>query len=355
MNPYSKNYREISHYASSNAEDGYIYVEGYGFAPPPPVVTERRLLQWYANGIGFSTLFMVFFSFTMPYLVLGVAEVLFPATRIYGNQIVASAFVIELINTASSALSLALPFILFACLCRAPFKVVLPFKRFPCSIGIPAVFIALGVSVIGLFSSTLLSAVAALFGLTPVMGAVSMPQDFEAAILFVLRLAFISPFIEELVFRGIVMNTLRRFGDSFALCVSAVLFALFHQNLVQAPNAFLMGLVIGYFTLCTGSLWVGVLIHVINNSMVLMLDGVLSLLPVEYYSIIILLVYAFYLVSGIAGLLYLVRRHPNMFMLLRSSTFSSERKKYFTFFSSATMVVSLIVLGMFLLQNIAFL
>ena len=99
----------------------------------------------------------------------------------------------------------------------------------------------------------------------------------------------------------------------------------------------------------------GVLIHVINNSMVLMLDGVLSLLPVEYYSIIILLVYAFYLVSGIAGLLYLVRRHPNMFMLLRSSTFSSERKKYFTFFSSATMVVSLIVLGMFLLQNIAFL
>ena len=91
MNPYSKNYREISHYASSNAEDGYIYVEGYGFAPPPPVVTERRLLQWYANGIGFSTLFMVFFSFTMPYLVLGVAEVLFPATRIYGNQIVASA------------------------------------------------------------------------------------------------------------------------------------------------------------------------------------------------------------------------------------------------------------------------
>lgn len=354
MNPYSKNYREISHYSSPTPDGSYTYVDGYGFAPPPPVVTERRLLQWYANGIGFSILFKVFFTFTMPYCVLGVAEIFFPTIRLYGNQLVASTFVIEFINTLASALALALPFILFAFLCRIPLRVVLPLRRFPCSIGIPAVFVSLGASVIGLSASTLLSFFLSFLGVAPVMGSLSIPSQASAAILFVLRITLIAPFIEELVFRGIIMNTLRRFGDSFALCISAILFALFHENLVQAPNAFLMGLVIGYFTLCTGSLWVGVLIHVINNSMILMVEGCLTLLPKVYYFPIILIVYIFYLASGIWGMLYLVRRHPNMFMLLRSSTLSSERKKYFTFFSSATMVIGLIVLLTFIIQNITF-
>ena len=46
--------------------DSYTYVDGRGFAPTPPVITERRLLQWCANGIGFSILFYIIFSFTLP-------------------------------------------------------------------------------------------------------------------------------------------------------------------------------------------------------------------------------------------------------------------------------------------------
>ena len=34
--------------------NSYTYVDGYGFTPPPPVITERRMLQFYANGLGLS-------------------------------------------------------------------------------------------------------------------------------------------------------------------------------------------------------------------------------------------------------------------------------------------------------------
>lgn len=76
-----------------------------------------------------------------------------------------------------------------------------------------------------------------------------------------------------------IFQSMRRFGDSFALILSAILFAMFHGNLVQAPNAFLMGLVIGYFVLYSGSLWVGVIIHMVNNILSFAMDLIGTVLP----------------------------------------------------------------------------
>ena len=42
--------------------NSYTYVDGYGFTPPPPVITERRMLQFYANGLGFAVLFYFLLS-----------------------------------------------------------------------------------------------------------------------------------------------------------------------------------------------------------------------------------------------------------------------------------------------------
>ena len=54
-----------------------------------------------------------------------------------------------------------------------------------------------------------------------------------------------APLWEELLFRGFVLRTLRPFGKRFAILGSAVLFGLFHGNLIQTPYAFLIGLLLG--------------------------------------------------------------------------------------------------------------
>ena len=46
--------------------NSYTYVDGYGFTPPPPVITERRMLQFYANGLGFAVLFYFLLSGFVP-------------------------------------------------------------------------------------------------------------------------------------------------------------------------------------------------------------------------------------------------------------------------------------------------
>ncbi len=346
-----RNPRGLSYNSPPDA-DSYTYVDGRGFAPTPPVITERRLLQWCSNGIGFSILFYIIFSFTLPNMVLGIFRIFNPYLHVHSDGTVYSPLITEIVELVSGNLALLLPFLLLAFVHRAPFHEMLPFRAFRASITLPSLFIALAVSVIGYAASTAISTFLSLFGVIPIMADFSFPEEPAAAFLFLLNVAVLAPLAEEIVFRGIILNMLRRFGDCFALLISSLLFAFVHMNLVQIPNAFIMGLVIGYFTLCTGSLWTGVCIHVLNNSLVLLMNGAFSGMNEQNQLLAMLLVYGLYLILGIIALLLLLKNHPNMFHFRRSSTLSTERKKYGTFFSAVTMLICLLVLGLFTVSNI---
>jgi len=92
-----------------------------------------------------------------------------------------------------------------------------------------------------------------------------VPSSALGMVFYVLQIAFIPALIEEFALRGVVMQPLRKYGDRFAILMSAMVFALMHGNMVQAPFAFIAGIAIGYFVVATGSIWTGVLIHFANN------------------------------------------------------------------------------------------
>ena len=71
----------------------------------------------------------------------------------------------------------------------------------------------------------------------------------------------LAPVCEELCFRGMLLRRLRPWGDGFALCASALLFALVHGNLYQMFYAFAVGLVLGGIVLYTGNLRGCMLLH----------------------------------------------------------------------------------------------
>ncbi|MDR0530982.1 MAG: CPBP family intramembrane metalloprotease [Oscillospiraceae bacterium] len=81
-----------------------------------------------------------------------------------------------------------------------------------------------------------------------------------------LTIAVVPALVEELFMRGVLLQPLRRYGDGFAVVCSALLFALLHQNMVQAPMAFFSGLVLGWAAVRTGSLWAPIGIHMWNNA-----------------------------------------------------------------------------------------
>lgn len=76
----------------------------------------------------------------------------------------------------------------------------------------------------------------------------------------------VAPVAEELLFRQVIYKRLRNFTPvRIAVIVSALLFGLYHGNLVQGIYAFIMGCLLALVYEWTGSLAAPVLFHVVAN------------------------------------------------------------------------------------------
>lgn len=95
----------------------------------------------------------------------------------------------------------------------------------------------------------------------PVLESVAGSSDTFSMFLYA---SILAPIWEELLFRGYVLRTLRPFGKRFSVLGSALLFGLFHGNLLQTPYAVLMGLLMGYVTVEYSIVW-SILLHMFNN------------------------------------------------------------------------------------------
>lgn len=79
--------------------------------------------------------------------------------------------------------------------------------------------------------------------------------------------AVFAPIFEEWLCRGMILRgLLTRMKPGWAIVVSALFFAFIHMNPWQALNAFIIGLIMGYVYFKTGSLWLTMLIHFVNNA-----------------------------------------------------------------------------------------
>ena len=76
--------------------------------------------------------------------------------------------------------------------------------------------------------------------------------------------ALLGPVSEEIIFRGFVMRGFEKYGAPYAVVMSAVIFGLFHGNLIQSIFAVMVGLVLGYTAMNYSIKW-SVLLHIINN------------------------------------------------------------------------------------------
>lgn len=93
-------------------------------------------------------------------------------------------------------------------------------------------------------------------------------QNLNSSFIYlILSVCIIAPIIEEVIFRGILLNgMLKRYNPSTAIIISSLLFALIHGNLHQEINAFLLALIIGCIYYKTHSLYLTIYCHFFNNT-----------------------------------------------------------------------------------------
>ncbi|HSM92074.1 MAG TPA: type II CAAX endopeptidase family protein [Anaeromyxobacteraceae bacterium] len=79
--------------------------------------------------------------------------------------------------------------------------------------------------------------------------------------------AVVAPLCEELAFRGYLTSALlSRHRPALAIGGSALLFALLHLDPVRAPSILVLGVIYGWLSVRTGSIWPGVIAHATNNA-----------------------------------------------------------------------------------------
>lgn len=77
----------------------------------------------------------------------------------------------------------------------------------------------------------------------------------------------IAPITEELFFRGVLLRTLAKSNQRFAVFASALFFGLIHGNLRQFVLAVLIGIFLAHITLKHGSIIPSIIVHIFINSL----------------------------------------------------------------------------------------
>ena len=84
-----------------------------------------------------------------------------------------------------------------------------------------------------------------------------------------LTLLISAPFAEEIINRGVIMNTLKRsFSARISIIISAVIFGLIHipaGGIVLAIGAAMMGVILAIIYEKTDSLWIAITAHAVAN------------------------------------------------------------------------------------------
>jgi len=89
----------------------------------------------------------------------------------------------------------------------------------------------------------------------------------------------LAPIMEELIFRKLLIDRVRIFGEGTAILVSGLTFGLFHGNLTQFFYAFGLGCMFAYVYLRTGKLHYTMLLHAIINGFSVFLSQLAGSVP----------------------------------------------------------------------------
>lgn len=90
--------------------------------------------------------------------------------------------------------------------------------------------------------------------------------DQNISVMMMIYSVLLAPISEELIFRGVALRIARRaFPFWVANILQALMFGIFHMNMLQGVYTFVVGLILGYVCEKTGSIYHAIFFHFLFN------------------------------------------------------------------------------------------
>ncbi|KFI90026.1 putative metal-dependent membrane protease [Bifidobacterium scardovii] len=165
------------------------------------------------------------------------------------------------------------------------------------------VFIVLIISAQAVF--TLLQMALQAMGLSLVSPTSEAIDQSAVTVSMWLYIGLVGPIVEEVVFRGVLMKELKPMGRNFAILTSSLMFALYHDDLVQGAFAFAIGLLLGFVAMEYSVLW-SIALHIFNNAVI---GGASSLIAMRFGTTGEAVFSLALLAIGVIGLIVIMAKH----------------------------------------------
>ena len=151
------------------------------------------------------------------------------------------------------------------------------------------------------------------------------PLINEPLYIDVIMAVFAAPILEEIVFRGVIMNNLKKYGIRVAIIINSLLFGLSHYNIEMIVPAFLTGIVFSYVAY-KYSIKYSILIHFFINA-VTKISQVLAILKINILLILVGLFSAFLIIFLLVFFIIGMAkgRYKEIFFILKLNV--EDRKK----------------------------
>lgn len=326
----------------------------YSYVPPIPAgftektYKEKKEIKKTANTVG--AMLLSFFGFILFYNLFVMAlNFAFSSSKNFYN-IYSDPAVTQVIQIVLSSSLFTLPFIFIAKITRNRISSLINTKPPEKGKFLPLFFFGAAFCSFANIAISYAGQIFENFGINYDVDYGENPEGFFGFILCLLSTVAVPALAEEFAFRGVIMGLLRRFGEGFAVMVSAILFGVIHGNFEQMPFAFLVGLGLGFVAIKSGSIWTAVAIHAYNNFVSLIFNYFLSDISVFLQNIIYTFLLIITLMLGIVMLIVL-RNDNSVYKFQKSETECSEKQKYKWFFLTPTIIIFIII---FVIESFAF-
>ena len=317
----------------------YVTYIPYGFTPK--TYEERMKIKKLGNVIGISLLALTLFAAIISFcLTLVLSKLGITSENIH--NIIRDAGFNQFFQTTVSTLLFILPFTVIFKIAGYRISDLAIYEKPKEKTFLP--FFLLGISFCA-FSNIAVSIAGKIFeqaGINYEVDFGDYPNGIFGFLLSFIAVSIVPALVEEFACRGLILGSLRKFGDGFAIIVSSNVFGIMHGNFQQMPFAFLVGLILAYITIKTGTLWVSVAIHAFNNFVSVGFNYLPKSIPEDIQNALYIILLTVLMVLGLISII-LLNKNKQSFEIEKSETEATESQKIKWFFSSAAIVIFIII------------
>ena len=251
--------------------EGLVYDSKYGYMEPKKL--EKKRLRWHVNALSFLPVIM----YTLMFLFSAVSIRIVYADGLYSSAYSETSGIPPLVyytlQLFSTPFSIFLPFFIYAAASKkVTMNEVIRVNNVKLSDKLLIIFAGLAICLLANLPASWLGNFLSNYGYHSSSSSSYTPTTPILMLLYFIETAIMPPVFEEFAFRGVILGSLRKYGDFFALVTSAFIFGCMHMSVTSSLFAFIAGLAMGYAYIITGNIWVNIGIHFCNNAISVILD-----------------------------------------------------------------------------------